>query len=522
MAIPPAAAAADLIVHRANVVTLDDRGSRASSLVVHGDRISYVGDDATALLYRGPNTQVIDAGGKTVTPGFCDAHVHFAAFGHMRLRYADLVGCGSVDEVLERLAELAARTSGWVMGHGFDQDKLRERRCPTRAELDRVSRDRPIHISRVCGHAVVVNSAALSLATPAERAAGDEVNGYYTETAGEAFLQYVPPPDAGEWEGAVLAAADVALRTGITSLHTLLDTPAQMAGYSRLAAKGKLPLRVTGMPPYSAVAALSAHGIRTGFGDDMLRFGAAKLFSDGSLGARTAWLAEPYADDPTTRGLRIYDPEDLKAMAADAQAKGFQLAIHAIGDQAMRETLDAIEHALGPNGDNAVHRHRIEHCSLTPPDCLERMAARKVVGILQPQFVRSDAWTPDRIGPAREAWAYPFRSLLAAGVPIALSSDAPVERLDAFACLSAAVGRCEWSPDETLTPTEALTAYCRGGAYAAHRERVVGSLEVGKYADFVILSDDPTNLGAYGIGELRAERVLVGGRSASVAGSPTL
>ncbi len=502
---------ADWIFTGGNLITLDPRRPRATALAVRGDRIAYVGDDATALLFKGPRTQIVPLGGRCVVPGFCDAHLHFASYGQSLLRHADLVGCETVAEVLERVADLAARTTGWIQGHGFDQDKLKEKRFPTRRELDGVSSNRPIHISRICGHAAVVNSAALALVSESERAAGDPDMGLYTETDADAFYRYMPAPDEGEWEAAILAAAEVALRTGITSIHTLLDTPAQMAGYSRLRAKRKLPLRVTAMPPYAAVASLHANGIRTGFGDEMLRFGAAKLFADGSLGAHTALLAEPYTDAPRTRGIRIYEPGDLKVKCADAQAKGFQLAIHAIGDQAMRETLDAIEHALGSAGDNRIHRHRIEHCSLTPPDCLERMARRQIVGILQPQFVRSDSWTFDRIGPEREAWAYPFRSMLQAGVPIALSSDCPVERLDAFACLAAAVGRDAWTPDETLTPMEAIEAYCMGGAYAAHAEHVVGSLEAGKLADLAVLSEDPTRVGAYSIGLVKAERVFVGG-----------
>ncbi len=176
----------------------------------------------------------------------------------------------------------------------------------------------------------------------------------------------------------------------------------------------------------------------------------------------------------------------------------------------MRETVDAIEHALGGE-DNAARRHRVEHASLTPPDLLRRMAGRGIVAVVQPQFVRSDAWTPERVGPERAPWAYPFRSLLQAGVPLALSSDCPVERLDAFACLSAAVGRAPWSPDETHTPEEALRAYCLGGAYAAHAEDRLGERELGKLADFVVLSGDPTRLDADGIASLKAEQVFVGG-----------
>ena len=417
--------------------------------------------------------------------------------------------------MLARLFDFTSRSQGWIQGHGFDQDKLAEGRFPTRRELDRVSKDRPIIITRVCAHAAVVNSAALALVDESKRRAGDPENGLYTEFDIDAFYQQMPADTEEELERAILASSKVALKTGITSVHTLLDAPGQAIGLSRLHQAGKLPLRVTAMPPWSEVASLHRHGIRTGIGDDWLRFGAAKFFSDGSLGAHTALLADPYTDKPTTKGIRIYDPDDLKRYCAEVASKGFQIAVHAIGDQAMRETLDALEFAL-KDSDNEAIRHRIEHCSLTPPDCLERMARRKIVGILQPQFVRSDSWTPQRIGPERTPWAYPFRSMLNAGIPIALSSDCPVERLDAFACLAAAVGRDEWTMDEMLTVEQALEAYCLGGAYAGRAEKRLGSLQAGKLADFVVLSKDPTEMDAAGLAKLQIDQVYVNGQIARV------
>ena len=509
--------AADLILTGGNLITLDARRPRATAMAVRSSRVVAVGGDLEITTLAGPQTRRIDLAGKTVTPGFIDSHLHLFWYGRQLLREADLVGSARIDDVLSRLSALAARTdAGWIQGHGFDQDKLAERRFPTRADLDKVSRTCPILVSRICGHAVVVNSAAIALISDDERRAGDADSGLYTEGDSHAFYRRIPPLSESEMEEAALSACCVALRTGITSVQTLLDSPEQMIAYSRLRRSGRLPIRVTGMPPYAAVEQLHAHGVNTTFGDEWLNFGAAKLFSDGSLGAQTAWLAEPYADKPETRGIRIYDPDDLKAKAADAQSKGFQLAIHAIGDQAVRETIDAIEFALAGES-NEVHRHRIEHASATPPDCLERMAKLKIVATLQPQFVTSDTWTGRRLGPRRTPWAYPFRSMIEAGVPVTLSSDCPVERLDAFAAIASAVGRHEWSaPNEELTAEQAIRAYCMGSAYAGHAERRVGSLEAGKLADFVVLSGDPTKLDADGIRRLRAERVFVGGEEATV------
>lgn len=503
------------ILHNAKFLTLDDARPAAAAMAVLGDRIGFIGDSPQALGLAGPETQRVDLAGRTVVPGFIDSHIHLMWFGSSLLREANLVGAGSVDEVLLRLSDVGGRTEGWIRGHGFDQSKLAERRFPTRAELDRVSRDRPVVISRVCGHAGVANSCAINQLTPEERSAGDAEAGLYTEGSLWAFYRRIPPLTEEQMEQAILKAADVLLDTGITAVQTLLDTPEQLIGYSRLHRAGKLPIRIVAIPPWSAVEDLHRLGLRTGFGDEWLKIGHAKLFGDGSLGAQTALLRSPYADKPDTLGLRIYDPEDLKRRVLEAQQKGFSMAIHAIGDQAVREVLDAIEHALDHEGrDNTYHRHRIEHVSLCPPDCVQRLARRKIVATLQPQFVTSDTWTPDRIGPARVPWAYPFRTLLRAGVPVTLSSDCPVEWPSASEAIASAVGRHEWSPadNEGLTPLEAVRAYCAGSAYAGFVDHQQGTLTPGKLADFVVLDRDPTSLSAGEIRQVKAEQVWVGGR----------
>lgn len=507
---------ADLILFNANLITLDPRRPRARAMAVADGKILRLGDDAEILAPAPPASTRIDLGGKTVVPGFIDSHIHLLWYGSQLLKQADLVGCADIGELLSRLSDVATRTrSGWIQGHGFDQSKMRQRRFPTRADLDRVSADRPILISRICGHAAVVNSAALARVSEEERWRGDEQSGLYTEDDIAPFYRAVPPLSEEEMEESILLAAKVALRTGITSVQTMLDVPEQMIGYSRLHRRGALPLRVVGMPPYSAVSSLHRLGLRSGFGDGRLRFGACKFFSDGSLGAQTALLSSPYADKPETLGLRMYDPQDLKQKCRDAHARGWQIAIHAIGDQALRETIDAIEFALD-GADNTLHRHRVEHASLCPPDCIERLAAQRIVVTLQPQFVTSDTWTPDRIGPGRIGWAYPFRSLVEAGVPVTLSSDCPVEKLDAFAALASAVGGHPWRPDQALSVEQALHAYCMGSAYAGFTDTEIGSLEPGKCADFVVLGEDPMSLDGPGLSRLRAERVFVAGTAVPV------
>lgn len=514
---------ADLVAFNGNLITLDAATPAASALAVRDGKIAFVGPDADALRLAGPDTERVDLRGRTVTPGFCDAHLHLFWYGTQLLRQADLVGSDSIEDVLARLSAHANTYPGpWIQGHGFDQDKLREGRFPTRQDLDRVSSTRPLIISRICGHAAVVNSAALALVTDQERARGDEETGLYTEADVKAFYRYIPPLTDDEAEEAVLRAAQIALATGITSIGTLLDTPDQMRAYFGLNRRGKLPLRVTGMPPQASITELWERGVGTTFGNNRLKFGGAKLFSDGSLGARTALLSAPYADEdrPDNMGIRIYPPDELKQRARDAQEHGFQVVIHAIGDQAVTESVDALLHALGPDGDNTFHRHRIEHASILSPRDLQRMAQRKIVAVVQPQFVTSDTWTGERVGDAKREWAYPFRQMWDAGIPLALSSDCPVESLDALKCLAATVFRHPWSPDETLTIDEALHAYCLGGAYALHQDDTLGSLTPGKHADFVILSGNPREQDEAGLRALRAEAVYVGGTCAAGEASP--
>lgn len=498
------------VFYNGNVHTMTTPSARAEALVVADGKIVFTGSSAEARAFAGTAAVIDDLAGKTVVPGFCDSHLHLYMFGAGLLRTADLLGCASLDELFTRLSDHATRYDGaFLLARGFDQSKLKEGRFPTRAELDNISPSRPLLVTRVCGHAMVVNSAALALVTEAERAVGDAESGLYTETAITPFNNLVPPLTEAEGEEAVLQASAVALQSGITSVGTLLDTADQLGAYTRLKRKNKLPIRVTGMPPQASCDTLHAHGIATTFGDAWLKLGGAKFFSDGSLGAYTALMAEPY-EATGGCGTRIYDPEVLKARCAELQGKGFQIVIHAIGDQAVRESLDAIEFALSQsNQDNIFHRHRIEHVSILPPDLLERMATKQIIAAIQPQFVTADTWTGERVGEARAQFAYPFEAMRAAGIPLALGSDCPVEKLDAFLCLNAAVNRHAWSPNGGLSVDDALYGYTVGSHYALHQDHYLGRLTPGYLADFVVLSDAPT---PENLLSLKAEQVYVAGQ----------
>ena len=470
-----------------DIRTQETVGARAEAMVLRDNKIAFVGTAIAAHTFVGEaQHEVMDYGQYVVLPGFIDSHIHFLAYGMGRLKQADLMGCADLTNLVDRLKKQASRVdSGWIEGRGFDQQSYPGNEWPTRALLDTISETRPILITRVCGHAVVANSAALSLLTPEQLADGDAETGLFTEVAINHLRRHIPRPTPQEQETAVLEAANVALSQGITAVGTLLDTADQLGAYVRLEKENRLPIRMTGMPPYASIKNLQAYGIQTGFGSDYVKLGGAKLFSDGSLGARTALMTDEYSDAPGFFGERIYAPDDLNAKCLDAVSSGFQLVIHAIGDQANRETLSAICGAMGDDTTNPL-RHRVEHISVLNSELVEQIVEKNIICAIQPQFVTSDTWTGERIGPERSKWAYAFRTLWDRGVCLALGSDCPVEVLSSSKVLTAATKRAAWSPSETLTLDQAIYGYTRNSAYSIFRDDIIGSLEVGKMADFIV------------------------------------
>lgn len=470
-----------------DIRTQERVGACAGAMIIRDNRIEFVGSPNDARTFLGDQPyEVNDCGNNVILPGFIDSHIHFLAYGMGRLKQADLMGCHDLNELIDRLHIQGTKSeSGWIEGRGFDQQSYPNNEWPTRELLDSVSTTRPVIITRVCGHAVVANSAALALLTPAELVDGDAETGLFTEVAISHIRKHIPKATHADQDAAVLEAASIALTHGITSVGTLLDTPDQLGAYIRLEQDGRLPIRMTGMPPYASIHHLKAFAIQTGYGSDYVKLGGAKLFSDGSLGARTALMSDDYSDAPGVVGERIYSPDDLKNKCIDAASNGFQLVIHAIGDQANRETIAAICASMGDDRSNPL-RHRVEHISVLNSDLVEQIVDWNIVCAIQPQFVTSDPWTIERIGPERSQWAYAFRTLWDRGVILALGSDCPVEVLSSAKVLNAAIHRSPWSPTETLTLDEALYGYTYNSAYAIFRDDIIGSLEPGKLADFIV------------------------------------
>jgi hypothetical protein len=496
---------------------------RAQAIAIRDDKIAKVGTNEGIRPWIGKDTRVIDLRGRTVVPGFIDTHVHVMEFGRS-LAWIDLRGVRSIREIQERLEKRVQETpkGRWIMGRGWDQERLAEGRYPTRWDLDDFSRENPVVFNRVCGHVCVTNSKALELTgitaettpPPGGRIDKDpetgEPTGILRENAMDLVWKAMPPPSEEELMEAATLACRKAVEAGLTSLHWIIYSPMEIRIIQKLCAQNKLPLRVYLVIPAELLNPLIDLGLCTGFGDSMVRIGGVKILADGSLGARTAALHEPYSDDPTTRGMMLYTREELNELVAKAHKAHLQLAIHAIGDQTIDVVLTALEKVLeeAPRKD---HRHRIEHASVLNEALIQRLKKLGVIASIQPHFVISDFWVVDRVGPTRARWVYPFKTLLQEGILVTGGSDCPVEPISPLLGMYAAVAR-ETLPEERITVDDALRVYTINAAYASFEENVKGSIEAGKLADLVVLSHDPRAIPSSKIKDIRVETTIVGGR----------
>ena len=512
---------ADLILTNGRVHTMDAARPRAEAVAVTGNRILAMGRAADITPLRGPQTQVIDLGGRTLLPAFADSHVHFVKYALARQRMA-LSATRSAEEVATIVAQRAASTppGHWLRGSGWDRNVWRDTTLPTKTLLDAAAPDRPVALDSKDLHSLWVNSPALAqagitAATP-DPPGGvivrdphtGEPTGILLERACKLVSRVYPPPTLETCAEAIRATIPLAWAAGITSIHQMGDAPDGRAfrAFQLLNQRGELGLRVLTYLPRENLDAAIAVGLRSGFGDRRLRIGGVKLFADGSLGSHTAWMLEPFQDEPHNRGVGWLEPEELQELVRQASCAGLSVAVHALGDRANREVIEAIAAARravqdsAPSASSADLRHRIEHVQLLHPDDIPRLARYRIIASMQPTHCPADMAMADlHWGEPRCASAYAWRSLLDAGVVLAFGSDAPVESLDVLPGIHAAVTRRRadgspgpggWHPEQRLRVAEAVHGYTLGAAYAAGEERWRGSITPGKLADLVVLSDD--------------------------------
>lgn len=520
------------ILQNAHIYTGNDHHPWAHTLALVGDKVVALDQQARAWATH-PDAIVEDLNGATVLPGLMDAHIHFMWYA-LGLSLLDLLGC-SRQEMLNAIAARAqALPPGkWITGRGWDQNIWEDTSFPTAAELDRVSPQHPVLLSAKNGHAVVANSAAMRVANittelsdPPYGKIGRNThgvpNGLFFERATHLVRDVAPPPTLPEVVEAMDRAQDLMLALGLTGVHDV-DGGLSFAALQTLHQEGRLRIRVVKYVSLEVLDAVLDAGLRTGLGDDQLRFGGLKLYADGALGARTGAMLAPYEGEPDNVGILTMEPENLRHTVRRALDGGLALAIHAIGDQANRIVLDAME---AEQANKTPYRHRIEHVQLITPEDQRRLGQMGIVASMQPVHAIHDQEMADRYWGARTTYAYAWRSIQDAGAVLAFGSDAPIERIDPFPGLYAAVTRRSetgqpgiegWHPEQRLTLTESIRGFTWGAAYAAAQEKRLGMLLPGYYADLIVLDRNIFELPSESLLATHVQRTMVGGKWMKVA-----
>jgi predicted amidohydrolase YtcJ len=468
-------------------------------------------------------TDTIDGQGRTLLPGLIDAHGHVVDLGFAALRL-DVTGAHSLQELQQRLRDYAAAHPDvkWIQGGGWNQELWPDKRFPTAADLDAVVSDRPVVLERVDGHAIVANSAAMKAAgvtvtTPAPHG-GEIHDGVFVDNAISLIGSAIPKPTAAENDEALAKAQEILLGFGVTGVGSMSTRVADWQAFRRAGDGGRLQVRLmTYLIGDDALAAVP-HPTPWLYGD-RLRAAGIKLFADGALGSRGAWLKQPYADKPDSRGLQFHSDAEMLALADRAAAAGFQVATHAIGDAANAQIISTYEQLTKKYGRD--RRWRIEHFQIADPADIPRLAPAGIIASMQPTHQTSDRLMAEaRLGPNRLAGAYAWQSVLKSGAGLAFGTDFPVESPNPFPGLAAAISRQDmngrppggWIPAERVSFEQTLAAYTRGAAYAGFAEDKIGALEPGKWADFIIVDRDPTKVDAQSLGRTQVLETWVGGR----------
>ena len=491
-------------------------------VVLDGDRIAAVGKQGEVEIPLG--AEVIDASGRTVLPGLIDAHMHFMGLGIRMLRSVDLSDTKSIAEAVERVeAKIAENGKGeWILARGWDDSKWEDRRFITKFDVDPVSGDNPVMLTRVCGHMVTLNSRALEVAGIAKDTQ-DPPGGQVDKTpegeptgvlrdARRLVQPFVPPVSEEMAIEGLKLACDRALELGCTSVHEAGLDAFGMKVYQKALERGLLSVRAYLMWRVTSADSMDALGLQTGFGDERIRIGSAKMLIDGSLGAHTAVLFEPYEDEPEKKGLLMMTEEELGERIKAIHTQGSQVAVHAIGDYAIEVVINAIEEAIraSPRKD---HRHRIEHCELLTSTQIERIRQLGIVPSMQPNFVGEwsgpDGLYETRLGSRRLRQNNPYRYLLDEDIRVAFGSDGmPFNPV--YGIWSAVNHHVRQS---RISLEEAVKGFTLDAAYSSFEEDIKGSVEPGKLADITILEKDLTEIPPKEIRDVSVHMTIVGGRT---------
>jgi len=528
-------AAADLIITNARIWTVDPSHPTAEAVAVLGDRIAAVGSKQDVDNWRGPKTQVINADGKLLLPGFNDAHVHFVS-GGMQLDSIQLNDATSAQEFARRIADRAKVTAKgeWIKGGNWDETKWNPAEMPTKQLIDALTPDTPVFVTRYDGHMGLANSVALRLAgisakTPDPpggtivRDAQGNPTGALKDAATDYIDKAIPPLSHDQRVKAVKRALRYAASVGVTSVQHMDASYADIAVYSELLQGGELTTRIYAAPLITHVEDQTKIGVRRAFGGSYLRIGAVKAFADGSLGSGTAYFYEPFLNQGNNRGLLSDEMHPISLMRdryMTADSAGLQICTHAIGDEGISTILDLYADVVKAHGE-ADRRFRIEHAQHMAAKDFERFAQLHVIASVQPYHAIDDGrFAESHIGHDRASRTYAFRTFLDHGVRLAFGTDWEVAPLDPMLTVYAAVTRATldgknpngWFAEQKLSVAETIEAYTMGSAYAEFQEKEKGSITAAKLADMVLLSDNIFSIDHSRIRDTKVLKTFVGGK----------
>lgn len=533
----------ELILINGNIVTMDTLNPRADAVAINNGKFVKIGSNKEILSLKEKDTNVIDLKGKMLLPGFIDSHMHFAMLGS-NMQECNLIGTNSVEELIERVKGFVKskkiRSDQWIIGKGWNQDYFDIKKLPTRYDLDKISMEQPICLTRACYHLCVVNSKALevsgiSINTPqVENGQFDldekgEPLGIFKENALKLIYDNLPSPQIEDFKKMIIDASNYAISQGVTSVQTddfmlpgirFTDV---LKAYSELRKNKKLIPRIYEqclLPSMDLLNSFLDMGYRTGQGDNFFKIGPLKLIGDGNLGNRTAYLCSPYSDVGSISGMPRYTQESLDELVITAHNAGMNVAIHCIGDKTMYMAFESFEKAQRQN-PTVDSRHGIIHCQLTDQSLLDKFRDLSIIAYIQPIFLNYDLHIVEaRIGKERSKTTYNWKSLFDRGVHVACGSDCPVEALDVLPGIYSAVTRKDlqgypesgWLPDQKLTVEQALFGFTLGAAYASCEENIKGSIQVGKLADMVVLSDNIFEIHPDKIKDVEVEMTFIDGK----------
>lgn len=511
---------ADLVLLEGKVLTMNTNQPCAEAVAVKGNLITSVGTNKTVSVLIGKETKVIRLNGQTVLPGFIDTHIHVSDFGRL-LTWLNLENANSIKEIQSCLSERIKQIAKgkWVIGRGGDQDRLAEKRMPTRFDLDAFSPDNPVVLYHQSGQVCVVNSKALELANVNQQAnAGVEKNPQTGEPSGilrgeatNLVWQVIPEPTQKELYQATCIALEKVVQAGVTSIHWIVLSETEILTIKKIVSQNKLPLRVYLIIPENLLD--KSLPILRNLKHEFLKFGGALIFADGYLASRSAALLQPYSDKLEEKGKLLCPQKEMSKLADKIEQAGLQLVIHAVGDRAVEAALRVLEEKSNqaPRKD---FRPRLEQVAVLNEELIERIKKQQALVSVQPCVVSSEftVWSAiEHLGSERAKCLFPLKTLISRGIKVAAGSDCPMEPLNPLLGIQAAATR-EPFPEEQISVEDALHMYTVNGAYASFEEQIIGSIEVGKLADFTVLSKDPQTVSPKQIKEIEVEFCIINGK----------